>query len=60
MHNNCNVAIRMARAIVHVRVRRRVVAIPVKRASVRPVVPVAADTRRARHAVSPYLIIAFR
>ena len=44
--------IRMAGTVRHVRVGRGVVAVPVGRASVRPVVPVAADTRRARHIIS--------
>ena len=59
IENSLCVAIRMARAVVHVHVRRGVVAVPVHRAGVRPVVPVAADTRRARHAVSLYIHFSF-
>ena len=43
----CKYSIRMTRAIVHIRIRRRVVAVPITRPVIRTIVPIAADTRRA-------------
>ena len=50
--------VRKARTIVHTRVRRGGAAVPVARASVRPVVPAAADTRRARRIARKIVIVA--